>query len=136
MNDGSVTFAWFATNRFLTLKEAGWKEGTAKTKTILIQRDLIDPLGEIPLANFDKFSLQLHLNKLATMRSKDRVLQMRAYLRDIFAEAVDQDLLSKDPARKGADLIASVDASGKSFLLVCGVKKNGQLGTFAMRSTS
>jgi len=100
MNDGSVTFAWFVENRFLPLKEAAWKEETAKTKTILIQRDLIDPLGEIPLANFDKFSLQLHLNKLATTRSKDRVLQMRAYLRDIFAEAVDQDFLSKDPARK------------------------------------
>ena len=52
------------------------------------------------MANFDKFGLQLHLNKLATTRSKDRVLQMRAYLRDIFAEAVDQDFLSKDPARK------------------------------------
>jgi integrase len=100
MNDGSVTFAWFVENRFLPLKEAAWKEETAKTKTILIQRDLIDPLGEIPLANFDKFSLQLHMNKLASTRSKDRVLQMRAYLRDIFAEAVDQDFLAKDPARK------------------------------------
>jgi integrase len=100
MNDGSVTFAWFVKNRFLPLKEAVWKEETAKTKTLLIQLDLIDPLGEIPLANFDKFSLQLHLNKLAATRSKDRVLQMRAYLRDIFAEAVDQDFLSKDPARK------------------------------------
>ena len=100
MNDGSVTFAWFVENRFLPLKEAAWKDETAKTKTILIQRDLIDPLGEIPLTNFDKFSLQIHLNKLATTRSKDRVLQMRAYLRDIFAEAVDQDFLAKDPARK------------------------------------
>jgi integrase len=52
------------------------------------------------LVNFDKFSLQLHLNKLAATKSKDRVLQMRAYLRDIFAEAVDQDFLVKDPARK------------------------------------
>jgi integrase len=100
MNDGSVTFAWFVKNRFLPLKEAVWKEETAKTKTILIQSDLVDPLGEIPLANFDKFSLQLHLNKLAITRSKDTVLQMRAYLRDIFAEAVDQDFLTKDPARK------------------------------------
>ena len=100
MNDGSVTFAWFVENRFLPLKEAAWKEETAKTKKILIQRDLIDPLGEIPLVNFDKFSLQLHLNKLAITRSKDRVLQMRAYVRDIFAEAVDQDFLAKDPARK------------------------------------
>lgn len=29
-----------------------------------------------------------------------RVLQIRAYVRDIFAEAVDQDFLPKDPARK------------------------------------
>lgn len=100
MNDGSVTFSWFVKNRFLPLKEAAWKEETAKTKTILIQRDLIEPLGEIPLVNFDKFSLQIHFNKLAATRSKDRVLQMRAYVRDIFAEAVDQDFLAKDPARK------------------------------------
>ena len=100
MNDGSVTLGWFVKNRFLPLKEGVWKEETAKTKTILIQLDIVDPLGEIPLVNFDKFSLQLHLNKLASTKSKDRVLQMRAYIRDIFTEAVDQDFLVKDPARK------------------------------------
>ncbi|HEX6772540.1 MAG TPA: tyrosine-type recombinase/integrase [Acidobacteriaceae bacterium] len=100
MNDGSVTFAWFVNNRFIPLKEAVWKEETAKIKKLLFQRDLTDVLGDVPLVNFDKFSLQLHLNKLASSRSKDRVLQMRAYLRDIFAEAVDQDFLVKDPARK------------------------------------
>ncbi|HET9129428.1 MAG TPA: tyrosine-type recombinase/integrase, partial [Terriglobia bacterium] len=100
MNDGSVTFGWFVKNRFIPLKEAAWKEETAKTKKLLIERDLVDDLGEIPLENFDKFSLQVHMNKLAQTRSKDRVLQMRAYLRDIFAEAVDQDFLAKDPARK------------------------------------
>jgi integrase len=100
INDGSVTLAWFVNNRFIPLKEAVWKEETAKTKKILIQLDIVEPLGEVPLANFDKFSLQLHLNKLAITRSKDRVLQIRAYVRDIFAEAVDQDFLVKDPARK------------------------------------
>jgi integrase len=100
MNDGSVTFEWFVSNRFIPLKEAVWKEETAKIKKLLIQRDLTDVLGKIPLVNFDKFSLQIHLNKLAETRSKDRVLQMRAYLRDIFAEAVDQDFLAKDPGRK------------------------------------
>ncbi len=100
MNDGSVTFGWFVKNRFIPLKEAAWKEETAKTKKLLIERDLVDDLGEIPLENFDKFSLQVHMNKLAQTRSKDRVLQMRAYMRDIFAEAVDQDFLAKDPARK------------------------------------
>jgi integrase len=100
INDGSVTLGWFVNNRFIPLKEAVWKEETAKTKKLLIQLDIVEPLGDIPLVNFDKFSLQLHLNKLALNRSKDRVLQMRAYIRDIFAEAVDQDFLVKDPARK------------------------------------
>jgi hypothetical protein len=40
MNDGSVTFAWFVNNRFIPLKEAVWKDETAKTKKLLIQRDL------------------------------------------------------------------------------------------------
>src|SRR5216684_2811219 len=100
MNDSSVTFGWFVRNRFFPLKEAHWKEETAKVKKLLIRRDLIDPFDKTPLGNFDKFTLQVHLNNLAKTNSKDRVLQIRAYLRDIFAEAVDQDFLVKDPARK------------------------------------
>ena len=100
MNDSSVTFGWFVRNRFFPLKEAHWKEETAKVKKLLIQRDLIDPFDKTPLGNLEKFTLQVHLNNLAKTNSKDRVLQIRAYLRDIFAEAVDQDFLVKDPARK------------------------------------
>jgi integrase len=65
----------------------------------LIQADLVDEFEDIRLENFDKFTLQNHLNRLAKTRSKDRVLQIRSYMRDIFAEAVDQDFLAKDPAR-------------------------------------
>ena len=100
VNDASVTFGWFVRNRFFPLKEAHWKEETAKVKKLLIQQDLIEEFDDVPLENFDKFTLQVHLNKLARTRSRDRVLQMRAYLRDIFAEAADQDFLPKDPARK------------------------------------
>ena len=100
MNDGAVTFGWFVRNRFLPLKEANWKLETAKVKKLLIQKDLIDTFDHMPLESFDRFILQVHLNKLAKTRSKDRVLQMRAYVRDIFAEAVEQDFLAKDPARK------------------------------------
>jgi hypothetical protein len=39
------------------------------------------------LESFDRFILQVHLNELAKTRSKDRVLQMRAYVRDSFVEA-------------------------------------------------
>jgi integrase len=96
----AITFGWFVRNRWLPLKEANWKEETARDKKCIIQKDLIDRFDSVPLENFDKFMLQVHLNNLAKTRSRDRVLQIRAYLRDIFAEVVDQDFLPKDPARK------------------------------------
>lgn len=100
MNDSSVAFGWFVRNRFFPLKEAKWKSETAKVKKLIIQKDLIDAFDGIPLENFDRFTLQVHLNKLGRTRSKDRVLQIKAYMKDIFAEAVEQDFLTKDPARK------------------------------------
>ena len=100
MNDGSVTFGWFVRNRFFPLKEANWKPETAKVKKLIIQKDLVETFDGIPLENFERFNLQLHLNQLAKTRSKDRVLQIKSYVRDIFAEAVEQDFLTKDPARK------------------------------------
>lgn len=97
--NGAVTFGWFVRNRYLPLKEADWREETAKVKKYLIQADLVDAFEEARLENIDKFTLQTHLNKLAKTRSKDRVLQMRAYVKAIFAEAVDLEFLPKDPAR-------------------------------------
>lgn len=99
VKNGTVTFGWFVRNRYLPLKESDWREETAKVKRYLIEADLLDTFEEIRMENFDKFGLQSHLNQLARTRSRDRVLQIRSYLRAIFAEAVDQDFLSKDPAR-------------------------------------
>jgi integrase len=99
MVNGSVTFGWFVLHRYLPLKEAEWREETAKVKKYLIKADLVDEFKHVRLENFDKFTLQTHLNKLAKTRSKDRVLQIRAYMKAIFAEAVDQDFIPKDPAR-------------------------------------
>jgi integrase len=102
MNDGSISFGWFVRNRWYPLKEGDWSAETASTKKSLIQTNLLDDLGELPLVNFDRFTLQLHVNELAQKKkiAKDTVLQMRAYLRDVFAEAVDQDFLVKDPAAR------------------------------------
>ena len=99
VKNGSVTFGWFVRNRYLPLKEADWKEETAKVKKYLIQADLIDAFEDVRLENIDKLALQTHLNRLAKTRCRDRVLHAGAYMRAIFAEAVEQDFLPKDPAR-------------------------------------
>lgn len=99
VKNGTVTFGWFVRNRYLPLKESDWREETAKVKKYLIQTDLVDAFEDVRLENFDKFTLQNHLNQLAKTHSRDRVLQIRSYMRAIFAEAVDQDFLAKDPAR-------------------------------------
>jgi hypothetical protein len=97
VKNGSVTFGWFVQNRYLPLKEADWKEETAKVKKYLIQADLVDAFEDVRLENIDKPALQTHLNRMAKTRSKDRVLQATAYMRAIFREAVEQDFLPKDP---------------------------------------
>lgn len=99
VRNGTVTLGWFVRNRYLPLKEADWKEETAKTKRYLIQADVVDAFEHVRLENIDKLALQAHLNRMAKTRSRDRVLQARAYMRAIFAEAVEQDFLPKDPAR-------------------------------------
>ncbi len=99
VKNGSVTFDWFVHNRYLPLKEADWKEETAKVKKYLIQADLVDAFKDVRLENIDKLALQTHLNQMAKTRSRDRVLQATAYMRAIFREAVEQDFLPKDPAR-------------------------------------
>ena len=97
--NGAVTFGWFVKHRYLPLKEGDWRGETAKIKKYLIQADLVDAFHDYRLESFDKVILQTHLNQLAKIHSKDRVLQIRSYMRAIFAEAVDQDFLPKDPAR-------------------------------------
>lgn len=65
MNDGGVTFGWFVRKRFLPLKEEVWKPETAKVKKLIIQKDLTDTFESVPLEDFDRFNLQVHLYKLA-----------------------------------------------------------------------
>ncbi|HKS75079.1 MAG TPA: tyrosine-type recombinase/integrase [Terriglobales bacterium] len=115
--DSRVRFGWFVRNRWYPLKEADWKPETARDKKCIIQKDLLDPFESIPLEDFDKFQLQVHLNNLAKTRSKDRVLQIKAYMQAIFAEAVDQEFLAKDPARnvKAPDNLRDTDKTTLSW---------------------
>ncbi len=98
--DSAVSFGWFVRNRYLPLREGDWRPETAKIKKIQIEQDLLAKFEEVPLEMVDKFMLQTHLNNLATRLSQDRVKHARSYLKSIFDEAIDQQFLVSDPARK------------------------------------
>jgi integrase len=54
----------------------------------------------LPLKQVDKVTLQTHLNDLAKRLSEGRVKHARFYLKAIFEEAIDQEFVAKNPARK------------------------------------
>jgi integrase len=52
------------------------------------------------MAQIDKFILQMHLNHLAETLSAGRVMHARFYMKAIFEEAIDEEFIQKNPARK------------------------------------
>ncbi len=96
-----VTLAWFTRNRFFPLREGStWKEETAAIRKIEIEQDILKLLGDLPLGQIDKVMLQIHLNALAKKLSQGRVQHARFYLKAIFEEAIEQEFIAKNPARK------------------------------------
>jgi len=96
-----VTLGWFTRYRFFPLREgSSWKEGTAANRKSAIENDILAKLGDVPMEQIDKFMLQTHLNHLARTLSAGRVMHARFYMKAVFEEAIDQDFVKKNPARK------------------------------------
>lgn len=65
-----------------------------------MESHVLPKFGETPLCDLTRFELQSHLNKLAKNHSKSVVQKARTWLKAALEEAIDQDFLSKNPARK------------------------------------
>jgi integrase len=63
-------------------------------------RAILQQFGQKSLRELDSVDLQNWINKLAVEYSRSMVFHCHTYLKSICAEAVDQDFLTKDPARK------------------------------------
>jgi integrase len=96
-----VTLGWFTRNRFFPLREGStWKEDTATSHKSAIEWDILAKFGDVPMGQIDKFMLQTHLNHLARTLSAGRVMHARFSTKAIFEEAIDQEFVEKNPARK------------------------------------
>lgn len=98
--DGSVTFEWFYREKYLPLQKGHWKPSTLYKAESLFNAAILPTFGALPLQSIDKVSIYAHLAKLAETRSKSHVTHVRKYVKAVFEEAIEQDLLVKNPAAK------------------------------------
>ena len=95
-----MTFGEFWQERFLPMYEQTWKLSSRATQVDNIERYCVKLLEHRPLIELQKFELQMILNRLAQQYSESVVDKFMIWSRAILEEAVDQDFLAKNPARK------------------------------------
>lgn len=95
-----MTFGQFWRERFLPMYEQSWKLSSRDTQIDNIERYCVKLIDHRPLNEIQKFKLQMILNRLAQQFSESVVNKFMIWSRAILEEAVDQDFIAKNPARK------------------------------------
>ena len=96
-----LTLDWFTRERFLPMRQPQWAASTKETNLYSLERHILPVLGDKPLSELEKFHCQVFLNDLAGKGFSFTVVDhCRTMLRAILEEAVDSDLIGKNPARK------------------------------------
>jgi integrase len=86
---------------FCAVKSGQWSKKTKENLQCLFAKHVIPQIGSQRMRDVTLTPLQLLLNKLAEDGfSKSVVGQIRTYVKSCFEYAVDEDLISKSPARK------------------------------------
>ncbi|MDQ2777533.1 MAG: tyrosine-type recombinase/integrase [Acidobacteriota bacterium] len=96
----AMTFGQFWRERFLPMYEQKWKASSRATQVENIERYCVQLLDGLPLSEIERFKLQMTANRLAEKYSRSVVSKFMIWSRAILEEAVEQDFLSKNPARK------------------------------------
>jgi integrase len=95
-----VTFEWFWKNNYLQMKKGEWSEATRSAVESVINRHVLPAFGSVELGDLSKLALQTHLYRVAANWSESVAKKVRVYVKAALEEAVDQDYIGKNPARK------------------------------------
>ena len=96
----AYTFGWFWEQRYRPLKEPTWKPSSAPKMVWFIDNYIAKPFYDTRLGEMNRFAIQSHLNGLAERFSRSVVVNFRTYIKAILDEALEQDFIGKNPARK------------------------------------
>jgi integrase len=94
---GAVTLEGFIKSRWIPTREGDWRPSSRET---ILQKlgTIYERFNGAALKDIDKVALQTWINQLAEKWSASVVRTTHAYLKSIFAEAVEQDFIKKNPA--------------------------------------
>lgn len=95
------TLRWFMVEKFLPMKAPSWQPSTCATNKGNIDNRILPALGNLALTAIGKFECQMFLNGLAEKNySRTVVEHCRIMLKAALEEALEADLIGKNPARK------------------------------------
>jgi integrase len=100
--DDSVTFAWFARQRYVPMRQGKWSPAYRQTNGYAIEHYLISRFGDSPLRDLNTFEIQVYLNQLAEKYCESVVHQAFSNMRAILHLARKQKYLVEDP---GEDVV-------------------------------
>lgn len=96
--DSRTTLEWFIEQRWKPLRESGWRPSTKSVNEYLL-KIITERFGNTALEQADPVAMQLWVDGLSKTRSASAVRHIRILLKSIYAEAVEQDYVRKNPAR-------------------------------------
>lgn len=96
----SVTFGWFASNRWLPTRQLTWRESTKSTNLHILSGYILPAWERTSLRDIDPVAVGEWLGRMAEKFSETIVHKCRTYMKSITAEAVEQEYLMKDPLRR------------------------------------
>jgi integrase len=99
--DGTITFGEWMRNFYIPMRGANWREATRRSNDGYLKKQIYPRLEYVALKDISKFQVQMLLNQLAAEGySYNVVYHVRDIIKAALAEALDQDVLERNVARK------------------------------------
>jgi integrase len=115
--DGTISFGEWMKNFYIPMRGANWRDATRRTNNDYLGTHIYPLLEYVALKDISKFQVQMLLNRLAADGySYTVVYHVRDLIKAALAEAVDQDVLEKNVARK--TVIPEIEEHDKPVLPV------------------
>jgi integrase len=98
VGDGTLTLDGFIKAHWLPLNESQWRPSSRDAVLGILKR-MTDKFDGLPISDITPAMLAQFLTSLAEKYSASTVKMCRAYARSVFALAVEDDIIRKNPAR-------------------------------------